>query len=88
MLDIDLINCFLRPASNDQRKLGRAQRAKNLSGKFKFNNDTERLINYKYNKVLVIDDVFTTGSTLQSASLCLKENGIEKVHCLNFSRTF
>lgn len=35
-----------------------------------------------FNKVLLIDDIFTTGATLNEASRILKQAGIEKVYAL------
>ena len=41
----------------------------------------------KLKRVLLADDIFTTGSTLECASLKLLESGIEEVYCLCISGT-
>jgi competence protein ComFC len=43
----------------------------------------------KLNKsnVLVIDDVITTGATMQNCAIALKNAGAEKVYCLSVART-
>ncbi|EPG73386.1 phosphoribosyl transferase domain protein [Leptospira fainei serovar Hurstbridge str. BUT 6] len=38
-------------------------------------------------KVLVLDDVFTTGASVNEASRILKENGSEEIHILTYLRT-
>jgi ComF family protein len=37
-------------------------------------------------RVLLFDDVMTTGSTLEACSKALKESGVEAVHCLTIGR--
>jgi ComF family protein len=43
----------------------------------------------KLNKrnILVIDDVITTGATMQNCAIALKQAGAEKVYCLSVART-
>ena len=33
-------------------------------------------------RILVIDDVYTTGSTMEEMAFCLRQNGAEKVYFL------
>lgn len=44
------------------------------------------LINNKIKKVLIVDDVYTTGTTLKLCSKILKENGVEEVVGLVFAK--
>ncbi|WP_324782975.1 ComF family protein [Mesobacillus jeotgali] len=37
-------------------------------------------------KILIVDDIYTTGSTLRHASRLLKENGADKVYSLTLAR--
>lgn len=62
--------------TGEQKRLGRAQRRSNLKGAFfaKSSLSGER--------VLLVDDVYTTGSTLEALALCLKENGAGPVFFL------
>ena len=36
-------------------------------------------------RVLLIDDIYTTGTTLNEAAKCLKKGGVRKVHFLTIS---
>ena len=62
--------------TRSQKKLNAAQRKQNLRNAFCVKED---LHGYT---VLVIDDVYTTGSTMEAAALCLKAAGAEKVYCI------
>jgi len=60
-----------------QYKLNRAQRMENLSNAFEINvKDT------KNNRILLIDDICTTGSTFESIIIELKKNNIDDIVCL------
>lgn len=50
-----------------QTKLNRTQRLKNISNAFSV------ISNNQYNNVLLIDDVYTTGATINQAAKCIKE---------------
>ncbi len=63
-------------ATRAQKKLDARERRENLKGAFSV---TERLDG---GRILLIDDVFTTGSTLDAAAACLKENGASAVFAL------
>ena len=70
-----------KPQTLDQRKLNRKQRALNLAGSFNVASNAER-----YACVLLVDDVCTTGATLNAACDALKKAGVSKVFCLTFAR--
>ena len=65
-----------------QTKLSRQQREKNVKDAFN--------VNAKYEvtnrKILLVDDVFTTGSTVNSISKVLKEAGASKIFVLTIAR--
>ena len=63
-----------------QKNLSRSERQKNLKKAFKIRQNDVRL-----NTVLVVDDIYTTGSTLDELARCLKEAGAGKVYCLTMS---
>lgn len=70
-----------RPRTRDQRKLSRGQRVANLSGRF------AALQNCALpRRVLLVDDVFTTGATLCGATDALLAAGVADVRCITFSR--
>lgn len=72
-----------RPASKDQRSLGRKDRARNTAGRFSALPDAKPCPS-----VLLVDDVCTTGSTLAGATDALVALGCETVRCLTFARVW
>ncbi|WP_350454102.1 ComF family protein [Slackia heliotrinireducens] len=65
----------------DQRGLGRRQRSANMRHVLKALPDTKPPQN-----VLLIDDVMTTGATLEAATTALKDAGAQTVRCLTLAR--
>ena len=76
-----MIALFSRPQSIDQRALNRADRVRNLHGRF-----TVRAAGAVPARVILVDDVFTTGSTLCDATDALLAQGVQEVRCLTFAR--
>lgn len=72
---MDASNLFLRRAVVDQVGLTASQRQENLSGAF----GVRRSIN---GTVVIVDDVITTGATLNSAAKALKHAGAQRVLAL------
>jgi ComF family protein len=69
----------------DQHRLPREQRLGNVRGAFATSpRYIERL---RGARVLLVDDVSTTGATLHSAALALKQAGVAQVHGLVIART-
>lgn len=64
--------------------LGRAERLANVRGAFKVRPDRRAAIEGK--RVLLVDDVFTTGATVASATRALKRAGADDVDVLTFAR--
>jgi ComF family protein len=69
----------------DQHSLSREQRLLNLRGVFAPH--PERLGHIRAAHVLLVDDVTTTGATLQAAAQALLQGGAERVSALVFART-
>jgi len=68
-----------------QAKLNKMERHENLTEAFEVTGDLDRLSD----KVcFVVDDVCTTGATLDSCAKALKENGVKKVYGLVVARAF
>ena len=65
-----------------QKGLSRQERARNLRGAFKVKNGTVLPPD-----VLILDDIFTTGSTADEMSRVLQKNGVERVSVLALSIT-
>lgn len=61
--------------TKDQNKLNRIERQENLLGSFKLKNREE----IKDKRILLIDDIITTGSTMEECSRVLINNGAREV---------
>jgi ComF family protein len=72
---VSICRCLKRTKSKTQKRLSRAERIENLKGRISVYKKVPK-------NVLVIDDVITTGSTMEVCSSVLKENGAEKVYGL------
>lgn len=72
--------CLKRTGGKSQKTLGMEERKKNIEG----------TVNYKRNGIIrfpvLVDDVFTTGSTLNECAAILLENGAEKVECITIAK--
>lgn len=66
-----------------QYKLSKSQRAENLAGAFKVN--PEKLMN---GRILIIDDICTTGATFEEMIQEFKKNGITDIVCLAATTPF
>lgn len=60
-----------------QKELGVSQRKKNLEKAFKVCGNI-----VKYKKIVLVDDIYTTGSTIDECARVLKEAGVEEVYFL------
>ena len=60
--------------TRSQKKLSAEERKQNLQGAFHAKQPVKGLT------ILLADDVYTTGSTMETAALCLREAGAEKVY--------
>jgi predicted amidophosphoribosyltransferase len=65
-----------------QTRLNRDERLKNVKGAFA----VTRPAAVKGRRILVVDDVFTTGTTLSECARVLKKRGALEVHGLTVSR--
>ncbi len=68
--------------TKSQIDLSISERFKNLHNAFQGNSAT---LNHK--KVLLVDDVTTTGATIMSCSKALVESGCERIYCLTVAKT-
>jgi ComF family protein len=79
-------DCLLRlRATPDQHRLARAERLRNMRNAFGVPPGRERLIQGK--RLLLIDDVMTTGATLNAAAAALRAAGAAEVSALVLART-
>lgn len=81
-LSMDCLSLRRIKETEQQSVLGIEERKKNVRSAFKvFGEDL------KGKGVILVDDVATTGSTLNECARTLKEAGAEEIRCLVFSRT-
>lgn len=74
---IKVMNLLKRTEVQQQKKLNREQRLSHKGSAFVLNKKFENKELPK--KVLIIDDILTTGITLENCALALKNAGVEKV---------
>ena len=80
-LGVPLADLLSRTAARDQRSLGRAARATNAAGTF-------HVLGQPPARVLLTDDVFTTGSTLDAAAGTLLSSGAQTVRVAAVARAW
>ena len=81
LVGLPVIPLLARPTTSDQRALGRSQRVANLQGRFCALDAVQAP-----QRLLLVDDVFTTGATLCAATDALLSCGVKTVGCLTFAR--
>ena len=84
--DIPVLTEYLVRGKNTlpQKELSERERLQNLNGAFYVRKMTQEL--YKnLNCVIIIDDIYTTGSTVEACARVLREEGIRKVYFLCIS---
>jgi ComF family protein len=69
-----------------QSGLNRKQRIANVYGAFKVNQDNAHMI--KGSNIIIVDDVITTGATLNECARCLLAAGSGQIYGLSFARTY
>jgi ComF family protein len=75
----------IRPTEH-QTRLSRAQRMENLRGAFAMTRAGRRQIEKSPAGVVLVDDVFTTGSTVDECSKILRRAGFQKVFVITVMR--
>ena len=75
-------HCLSRTTQAHQVGAGRSQRIKQLSGAFRVTKPDQVMGVH----ILLIDDVITTGATLESAALLLKKTGAKRIDALVFAQ--
>jgi competence protein ComFC len=82
--NIDLVDKRLVKVKNvpPQTSLEANERARNVRGAFK----VKRPETIKGKVILLVDDVYTTGSTLRECSLALKEAGVKEVRAVTIAQ--
>ena len=81
LCDLECIDAFERPRSADQRKLGRHDRIQNMQGRLRVREGLR-----VPGKVIVVDDVCTTGATIYAACAALRDAGATSIHAITFAQ--
>jgi len=83
-LNIPYINALKRTKkTTKQSSQSKSERQKNLKNAFKVKNSAQKI---KNSSVLLVDDVYTTGSTADECSKALLNFGVEKVFVITLAR--
>lgn len=75
-LKIPVWQPVIRAAQHSQKGLSRVERLENIEQQFQIIKTEKR----KFRRVLIIDDVVTTGSSVQALAIALKNLGCQQVH--------
>lgn len=87
LTDLPLAPCLARiRATGTQTALGRKARQKNLKGAFRIAHRLFRPLPVPDSGVILVDDVFTTGSTLHECAATLRKAGCPSVLALTLLR--
>lgn len=82
MIGIPLADVLVRTSEHDQRNLGREERAANVAQTVTALDDLSGM------RVLLVDDVCTTGSSLRECTRALTERGCASVTCCTLARVW
>jgi len=83
-IPVDVMSLTRVKATPPQVGLSRSERQKNVRGAFKVLNNKK----IKGKRLVLVDDVFTTGATVEACAKVLLKAGAESVAVLTFARTF
>jgi len=79
---IKVINCLKKKRVIPQKELGELERFKNIKGKIILKT---RCLPWIFKEIVLLDDIFTTGATLNECSHVLKEYGVKKIYCITIA---
>lgn len=81
-LNIQVLENFIyrEKATVPQKELKGKERQNNLKNAFKIGRNDVKL-----KTIIVVDDVYTTGTTMDEMAQCLKNAGIQKVFCISLA---
>ena len=71
---------YRKKATEAQKKLKGKERQNNLKNAFKIGQNDVKL-----KTIIVVDDIYTTGATMDEMARCLKNAGVSKVYCISLA---
>ncbi len=80
-----LENVFVRRGGKEQKQLDKSSRARNIDRSLRLRRRAAKVIKGK--RVVIIDDLVTTGATLDRAMRLIKRNGAKEVYVACVART-
>lgn len=80
--DFAYLDCLARSGQTHQIGASRQQRLKQLTSAYRLKSN----INLEDMTVTLVDDVVTTGATLEAAAICLKKAGVKRVEAVIFAQ--
>lgn len=83
-IGVESLSLLSRPRTRDQRNLSARQRIENLAGSFRASDRPGS--DARDMRLLLVDDVCTTGATLCAAAEAVRSAGAREVRCLTFAR--
>lgn len=84
-LNINVLNLLDKVKENKvQSSLSGKERTKNVENVFQFLNQNNCIFN---KNIILVDDIFTTGSTIREVSKILKQNGVNKICAFTICKT-
>lgn len=83
-LDVDPLCVMRTKSTKPQIGLSAEQRAANVAGAFKTSPDMLERLNNR--PVIIVDDVITTGSTINAMTRALKKGGVAHIDVISFTR--
>ncbi len=76
---IKILKILKRNSKTQQKKLDRVQRLEGIGTAYSLVSESKLLETKIPRKVILVDDVLTTGSTIENCAALLKKAGVEKV---------
>ena len=83
-LSMDILEILIKDKeTKEQKTLRKDERSENIKGAFKI----KKGMQLKDRKIIIIDDVTTTGATLKEAEILLKKYGIKEIKLLTLAKS-